>query len=133
MKRRRSCAQHGYTLLEMMVAVAILSTGALLLAGSFELYQDAAHRARAVVAIAEVLNLEVEAAQACPDHRCLQRLQTRTATTQLARIEAEDWLRPRVQRTIRPGPDGTILFEVTASVPHVVPPRKLVALLRGRR
>ncbi|MEM7676519.1 MAG: type II secretion system protein [Myxococcota bacterium] len=122
----------GYTLIEMMVAIAILAIGASLLAGTFELYQDAARRARAVVAIAEVLNIEVEAAIACPDRSCLRRLLTHTATTRAARSEADSWLRLQVQRTMQAGPDDTLQYEVSASVPNLLPPRKLVILLEKR-
>ena len=119
----------GFSLIEMMVAVTILSIGAALLAGAFEAYQDAARRARYVVAIAEVLNLELETARACPSRACLTAWKNRPVVA----AEAETWLRPRVQRTIMPGPDGTLQIQVVAEIPSIVPPRTMVALVGAMR
>lgn len=125
-------ARAGSTLIELMVCIAILSIAATMLAGHFELYQRAGHRARAVTAVAEVLNQEMEAARACASRRCLTRLAA-TASTAFAQPEAAEWIRPTIVRTLADGPDGTFRYEVTATVGDVVPPRRLVALIEVAR
>lgn len=123
-----SSTRAAYTLIEMMVALAVLAIGSQLLARTFILYQDAARRARAVVAVAEVLNLELEAARACSTRACLAGLVS-TGTTALMRNEASSWARPVVRRQTRPGPDGTVRVRVTAEIPGLVSPRTLTALV----
>ena len=121
--------QRGYTLVEMMIAVTILAIGANLLVGAFQAYEAAGHRARAVAAIAEVLNQEMEAARACGSQACVRDLVSRGGTRHPAQAAGRSWLRPQIERRLRNGPDGTMELTITAEIPNVVPPRTLVALL----
>ena len=118
----------GYTLIEMMVSVAILAVGTNLLVGAFQAYETAGHRARAVAAIAEALNQEMEAARACRNRACLNDFATQGPIAP-AKQASQSWLRPRIERQLRPGPDGTMAVAITAGVPDLVPPRTLVALM----
>lgn len=116
-----------------MITVAVLAIGAGLLVREVGTYQDAGRRARAVAAVAEVLDQELEAGRACPDRACLDAWATRSATTAAARPESLEWARPHLERTLGPGPDGTLELRVTAEIPDLVPPRTLVTLVEARR
>lgn len=119
----------GYTLIELMIALAVLSVGAGLVVGEVSTYRAATERARAVEAITRVLDQEMERLRACPDMACLEAARAETATLDGLGPAAASWARPRVKRTWRPGPDGTLEVTVQAELPGLVPPRALRALV----
>lgn len=111
----------GASLIEAMIAVAIVSIGVGLLVGPWSHYERASRRALAVEGLAHVLDLELERARSCPTRACIQALVT--ATT--AADGATTWARAEVVRSVREGPHGTLEVEISAEVPAVVPRRKV--------
>ncbi|MCB9655639.1 MAG: type II secretion system protein [Deltaproteobacteria bacterium] len=124
----------GVTLVDLMIAVAIL--GIICNLNPFFGYQRATQQALEAEGLLRVLDFEMERARACRTKTCIDALTTNTAiaasaaTTRHVSDEANTWVRARVERTYRPGPDGTIEFTVRASTPSLRHPQELRALLK---
>ncbi len=106
----------GYTLIELMIAVAILTSGAALF-GWMHNYQQATSRAVAVEGLNRVLEMELERARACTRRSCLEGMVTRTATTAGVSEAQNTWVRALVQRTIAEGPNQTVEVTISARAP----------------
>ncbi len=117
MSRRR----RGASLIDAMVAVALVSIGVGLLVGPWTQYERASRRTVAVEGVARVLDLELERARSCPTRACIEALVTATTTAD----GATAWARARVERQVRVGPHGTLEVEVSAEVPELVPKRRV--------
>lgn len=121
---------NGMTLIDCMIAVAVLSIGAHMLVTHFDQYERASRRAIAVEGVARVLDQELERMRACSGRVCIEALATGTTSVAAVAFESESWVRARVRRTIEAGPSGTVKVIVGASVPGVVDERRIAALLR---
>lgn len=115
-------ASRGYTLIELMIAVALFGIGMRIFMTGFDAYQASAERARAVEQLTRVLDQEMERMSACRTQRCLR------APMGAA---AESWSRARVTKTVKPGPEGTLRVRITAR--NQAGARSLTALLGRRR
>ena len=89
--------RRGTTLIELMIAIAILGITCVTLGGAMHTYQQAANRAYRIEGLARVLAVEMERFRACTDVRCVRALETLSP-------EAETWVGARVQRAIKVGP-----------------------------
>ena len=123
----------GYTLIEMMIALSILGIGTSVLVRHFGHYQQSARRARAVAAVTQVLDQELERARACRNQACVRALSTLSSTTSLVAAEGYTWARPHIIRRVRPGPDQTLEVTLSAEIPEVMSARTLVTLVRVER
>jgi prepilin-type N-terminal cleavage/methylation domain-containing protein len=113
--------RRGYTLIELMIVVALLSLGAGLFIDHMQVYEEASEELIDREAIARVLDLELERLRACPDRACLE------AQVETRAPEAESWLRVPVREALHPGPDGTVRAVVEVSAPSG--PKTMEALL----
>lgn len=123
----------GYTLIEIMVAIAILgiAVGSILM--NLGPYQRQSTRAFETEGLARVLDTEMERMRACDTYACLEGLRSTTATTAGVSAPAESWVRATVKRTVRPGPDGTVHVRIEAKAPSNRRTVHLEALLEVRR
>lgn len=103
----------GYSLIELMVTIAILGIGGVTLLFEMGTMQRLGDRAVEVEGLARVLDSELERLHACPDRACI--LATRTAAPS---EEADTWLRAEITRSVKPGPDGTLRVSVEVQSPH---------------
>jgi type II secretory pathway pseudopilin PulG len=115
------------TLIDCMVAVAVISIGAGLLATQHQHFEHANRRAIAVESVARALDLEMEQFRACADRACIEALAARANEERGA--EVASWSRADIERKLEPGPNGTIKLTLTASAKELRADRKLVALL----
>lgn len=115
------------TLIDSMVAVALLGIGAGTLATQHYHYERANRRAMAVENVVRALDQEMEQMRACPDRACIDALAERA--TEERSNEVGSWLHADIERTVEAGPNGTIKVTVSASVPELRVDRSLVALL----
>ncbi|MBK8010245.1 MAG: type II secretion system protein [Deltaproteobacteria bacterium] len=123
-----SVPPRGYTLVDLMVAVAVLAIIASM--NPFFGYQRATTEALKIEGLMRVLDVEMERARSCTEMDCIAKLAT---TTTGVSSEADSWVRARVQRSYRPGPDGTVEFTVSASALGSTHIQELRALLRVER
>lgn len=112
-------------MIELMIAVSILGITCVTLGSAMHTYQDAANRAYRIEGLARVLDVEMERFRACTDVRCVHALAALSP-------EAETWVGARVQRTIKPGPEGTLEIELTATAERM-PPQTLSGLVAVKR
>lgn len=119
----------GSTLIEVMVAVAILAIAAASLVGPATHHERAARRAAAVEGVARVLDQELERARACSRRACVEALVVSTATVTALDENAASWARASVERSVSAGPNGTLLLSVSAKIPGLVRERSVSALI----
>lgn len=104
----------GFTLIELMIAVAILGIAGITWISGFQQYQRASDRTYRIEGLARVLDVELERFRACPDVECL-----RSLTRGPVAAESDSWVRAKVTRSLSPGPDGSFLVTLTASLDEV--------------
>lgn len=126
-------AKRGYTLIEAMIAVMVLSIGAGLLANEFSHYQRATRRARAAIGLQHTLGEQMERIRACERRACVYAFATETATVAGLSPEARSWSDAVVSTSVHPGPDGTLQVILQGHVPEILPPRKLIGLVEVTR
>lgn len=111
----------GFTLIELMIACAILGIGGTVTVEGFMGYLKATKRARALEATAHILDSEMERLSACSAY--------------CARDQAvsSQWPYPAIRTRRRGGPDGLVEVTLSARIEGVREPRELVALVGGQR
>lgn len=115
------------TLIDSMVAVALLGAGAGFLATQHRHYEQANRRAMAVESVVRALDQEMEHLRACPDRACIDALAARASEERSD--EASAWSRADIERKLEAGPNGTIKVTLSAAAPELRVERRLVALL----
>lgn len=100
----------GYTLIELMVTVAIVGVVSGTLFANFGAYQRETTRSMNREALSRVLEIELERMRVCETRLCLQE----TASSTTASVESDSWVRAAISRTVRRGPDGTAWVRVEA-------------------
>jgi glutamine synthetase type III len=115
------------TLIDSMVALAILGTGAAMLTQQYHHVETANTRAVAVESVGRALDQEMELFRACTDRACVNELAGR-ANEQHSSI-VSTWTGADIERVIEEGAGGTVKVTLKASVPGSRIERKLVALI----
>lgn len=124
--------RRGSTLIEMMIAVAIFGSTAGITLSAFHSYQRAADRGYRIEGLARVLDVEMERFRACADVACTRSMLSRTATTAGLSDASNTWVRARVSRETKPGPDGSTEVILTAEADET-PPQQLRGLIWVQR
>lgn len=106
-----------------MMAVALLTLGAGAILVDLGAYQECGWRAVRTEGLARVLDIEMEKLRACPTQVCLKSQVARGAGP-----ESDTWVRATIQRSLQPGPDGTVHVRLEAAFPEG-PTHRLEALL----
>lgn len=101
----------GYTLIELMIVLALVGIAMTSLFASFGPYQDRATFALHRESVAHVLDVEMERMRACDSRACLRAI----ASSTIASDASDTWVRAHVRRTVSAGPDGTMRLRVEAS------------------
>lgn len=115
------------TLIDCMVAVAVLSIGASVVIQQHTHYENANRRAIAVESVSRALDQEMERFRACADRACVEQLAERASEEHTD--EVASWSRADIERTLEKGPNDTLKLTLKATVPSTHLEQKLVALL----
>lgn len=105
--------RRGYTLIDLMIAIAVLGIGAQLLIDGLGPLERGAARTIEREGLVRALDIELERMRACPDRPCLDDL----VATGTISASAEGWTRLEVERSVAPGPDQTLRISVRGSGP----------------
>ncbi len=119
----------GYTLIELMVSLAILSVGVSVPLMNFNMYQKASQRAFEVEGLARILDAEMERARACPTAKCLLALRTQSPVS--VESPGETWVRAKVSRQVKRTQRNLFKVTIEAQVPGRLGPQQMQALLFG--